>query len=195
MTLLNLATWLLSGRFTAAAPGATEFLGDAISTLERGRIAAEETSVMALAFGILWKLALVVVLIWVTVWLLRRTLKTGGLPAGAQGAVKVIAVTHLDARHAVYVVEVGDRLLVVGAGSDSMSLLVDIASEKEKASIREQIQEPPRGRFGSYLSAWVARMSGGGSAKQQLQESREFLSGRLESLRRQRGEGSREDAS
>ena len=183
--MLTLATWLLSGRFTAAAPGATEFLGDAISTIERGRVVGKEPSVLALFFGILWKLALVVVLIWLTIWILRRTLKIGGLPLATHSAIRVVAVTHLDARRAIYLVEIGDHLLAVGGGGESLSLLADITSPEEKAAIRERLQEPSGQWFGSYLSAWAARMAGGGT-KGQLQEGRGFLAERLAALRRQR---------
>jgi flagellar biogenesis protein FliO len=186
LTPLNLATWPLSGRFTAAAPGATEFLGDAISAYERGKGTARETGAIALALGMLWKLCLVVALILVTVWLLRRTLKSQGLPLSVPGAVRILAVTHLDARHAVYLLEVGDRILVTGAG-ESLALLAEITSPVEKAALREGLKEGPGARFGSYLSAFTSRMSGGGSTRQQIEDGRDFLSSRLGALRRMLG--------
>lgn len=190
MTLLNLATWTLSGRFTAAAPGATEFLGDAISAYERGGGGAKEVSGVALFFGILWKLVLVVVLIWITVWLLRRVLRTGGVPVSSRGAVRVLATTHLDARHAVYLLEVGERLLVVGSGGDSLSLLAEISSAQERAAMRERLREGGETPgFGSYLSAWVSRMSGAGGARRQLDDGKDFLAGRLEGMRKLREQG------
>jgi len=188
LTPLNLATWSLSGRFTAAAPGATEFLGDAISVYERGKGAARETSVLVLAFGMLWKLVLVVALILVTVWLLRRMLKTQGLPLAAPGAVRILAVTHLDARHAVYLLEVGERILVTGAGGESLSLLAEINSPIEKAAVKESLKEGAGGdRFGSYLSAFASRMSGGGTPRQQIEDGKDFLSSRLSAMRRMLG--------
>jgi len=183
-----LATWMLFGRFTAAAPGATEFLGDAISNLEGKRAIAKEGSALALAFGILWKLVLVAGLIWVTVWVLRRTMGPGGLALGAAGPIQVLATQHLDARSAVYLLEVGERLLVVGAGGGALSLLAEITSPVERATIRDRLTEG-RGQFGSYLSAWASRMSGGGGAAEQLKAGKEFLSGRVEELRRQRKPG------
>jgi len=179
---------MLSGRFTAAAPGATEFLGDAISSYERGRAVAKEGSALALAFGILWKLLLVAVLIWITVWLLRRTMGPGGLPMGAAGPVQVLATQHLDARSAIYLLEIGERLLVVGAGGGALSLLAEITSPVERATIRERLSQN-QGQFGSYLTAWASRMSGGGGAAEQLKAGKEFLTGRIESMRRQRKPG------
>jgi len=186
LTSLNLAAWLLSARFTAAAPGATEFLGDALSAYEKGRATAKEVSVFVLAFGVLWKLILVAVLVVVAVWILRRTLKIGGIPVSTPGAVKVLAVTHLDARRTVYLLEVGERILIVGAGGESMSLLADITSPAEKTAIREQLQEGGSGRFASYLSAWTARMAGGGEARQQMEEGKGFLADRLKAMRKRR---------
>jgi flagellar biogenesis protein FliO len=179
---------MLFGRFTAAAPGATEFLGDAISSIEGHRAVAKEGSALALAFGILWKLLLVAALIWVTVWLLRRTMGPGGLPLGAAGPIQVLATQHLDARSAVYLLEIGERLLVVGAGGGALSLLAEITSPVERATIRERLLEG-RGQFGSYLSAWASKMSGGGGASEQLKAGKEFLTGRIEEMRRQRKTG------
>jgi len=199
LTPFSLATWSLSGRFTAAAPGATEFLGDAISVYEKGKGAARETSAVALAFGMLWKLILVVALILATVWLLRRMLKSQGLPLATPGAVRILAATHLDARHAVYLLEVGDRILVVGAGGESLSLLVEINTPIEKAAVRERLKEGTGGdRFGSYLAAFATRMTSGGTPRQQIEDGKDFLSSRLSAVRRllgrdkpgpERGEG------
>lgn len=186
MTLTYLAAWLLLGRYTAAAPGATEFLGDALAAYDRGKAAPRETSSLALFFGVLWKLALVVVLIWVTVWLLRRFLGAGTAAPVAGGPIRVLAVRHLDARHAVWIIEIGERLLVVGGGGGAVSPLAEITSPVERAAIRESLRETG-GRFASYLSTWATRMSGGETVGQ-LKSGRDFLAERLERLRKQREE-------
>lgn len=105
----------------------------------------------------------------------------------AHGPVRVLSTTHLDARHAIYLVEAGDHMLVVGAGADSLSLLIEISSAQERAAIREKLQEGSGASFGSYLSSWVARMSGG-EARHQLDAGKDFLAGRLEGMRRLRQE-------
>ncbi len=186
MTLFDLASWLLTGRFTAAAPGTTEFLGDALSAIEEGTRAAQEPSTLALFFGILWKLAFVVVLILVTVWALKRIMRGGVLPAASESGVRVLSVIHLSARHSIYLIELGERLLVVGGGTESLSLLADISSPTERAAIREQLRESG-GRFGSYIAAWASRMRGGGP-QDQLKEGSEFLKRSLDRFRRPPGE-------
>lgn len=183
---LHLACWPLLGRYTAAATGATEFLGDAIAAYERNRAAPRDAGVFALAFGVLWKLALVVGLIVLTVWLLRRFLGTGGLPLAPSGAIRVLSVHHLDARHAVWLVEVGERLLLVGGGGGALSTLADFQSPVERAAIRESVRTAQgAGTFASTLSSWAARMSGG-SPRGQLESGKEFLAERIEKMRRDR---------
>ncbi len=184
----NLATWLLTGRFTAAAPGATEFLGDALDSLQKGAAGTQEPSTIVLFFGVLWKLMLVVILIVVCVWLLKKFLKGGMLPMTAEGAVRVLSASHLSARHSIYLLEVGDKILVVGAGADSLSLLAEITSPVEKTALRDQLKES-QGKFSSYLASWAARMSGGETG-QQLREGSDFLKRSLQRLyRRRRGSG------
>lgn len=181
-----LALWLPTGRFTAAAPGATEFLGDALNAVTAGRAPAREPGVFVLLLSVLWKLALVVLLIWATVWLLKRFTRPGGISEPGGGAVRVLAVTHLDARHAVYVIEAGPRLLIVGAGGDSLSLLADVSAPAEQSALREHLAQGGGGKFGSYLAAWAARMGGGGTGET-LREGSAFLKERLERMRRGRG--------
>lgn len=185
MTPFNLAAWLLLGRYTAAAPGATEFLGDALAALdERGRAATREPSGIGLFFGVLWKLALVVLLIWITVWLLRRFMGPGAAAPAAGGPVRVLSVRHLDARHAVWIIEIGERMLVVASGGGAMTLLAELTSPVEKAAVRESMREAG-GRFTSYLSAWAAKVSGG-ETQGQLKSGKDFLAERLERLRKHR---------
>jgi len=185
LTPIHLAAWLLLGRYTAAAPGATEFLGDALAALDnRGKAAIREPSSVALFFGVIWKLALVVVLIWVTVWLLRRFIGPGAAAPAAGGPIRVLASRHLDARHAVWIIEIGERLLVVGGGGGSVSLLADITSPVERAAVRESLRDTG-GKFTSYLSAWAARVSGG-ETQGQLKAGKDFLTERLERMRKQR---------
>ena len=188
MNPLRLASWLLTGRYTAAAPGTTEFLGDALAAVQAGRAPAREPGAFVLIFSVLWKLLFVLGLIWVMVWLLRRTLRPGGIAHPGGGPVRVLASTHLDARHAVYLLEIGQRMLVVGAGGDSLTLLAEIVTPAEQATLRETLREPV-GKFGSYLAAWTARMAGGGGTGEQLREGSAFLKERLEARQRKRRGG------
>jgi len=188
LILNNLATWQLTGRFTAAAPGTTEFLGDALNALGRNKDAVRETGFLAILFGILWKLILVVALIWLTVWLMKRFLHLGPANPAQGGAVRVLSVTHLDPRHAIYLVEVGERLLVLGVGGESVNLLAEIGTPVERNALKERLKEPGPG-FGSYLSEWASRMAGGGGPKEQLKEGADFLKRQLDELRRKRGGG------
>lgn len=166
---------MLTGRSTAAAPGATDFLGGALAEAEKGVPATPAPGVIVVLFGIFWKLALVTTLIILTVWALRRILRAGGIPLSTPGAVRVLAVTHLDARRSVYLLEIGGRMLVVGGGADSLSLLAEITSPVEQGEIRERLRESEGSRFSSYLTSWASRMTGAGGTKQELEGGRDFL--------------------
>lgn len=186
MILLNPAHWLLTVRSTAAAPGATDFLGAALAEADKGTSASSGPGTIAVLFGLFWKLALVTGLIIVTVWALRRLLKTGGIPLVAQGAVKVLSVTHLDTRRSIYLLEVGDRLLVVGGGGESLNLLAEITSPVEKGQVREHLREGEGGKFTSYLAQWATRMAGGGGPAKDIAEGKDFLAKQLKAMRKGR---------
>lgn len=175
MTKAYLAHWLLSGRNTAAAPGATDFLG-ALAEAEKTASTPAGPGTAAVLLGIFWKLALVIALIVLTVWALRRILRVGGIPLSTPGAVRVLAVTHLDARRSVFIIEVGERVLIVGGGTESLNLLAEITSPVEKAQIRERLREVEGpGKFSSYLASWASRMTGAPGARAEMEGARDFL--------------------
>jgi len=175
-------------RSTVAAPGATDFLGAALAEADKGTSAASGPGTIGVLFGLFWKLALVTGLIIVTVWALRRLLKTGGIPLATQGAVRVLSVTHLDTRRSVFLLEVGDRLLVVGGGLESLSLLAEITSPVEKGQIRENLRENEGGKFTSYLAEWATRMTGGGGPAKDIAEGKDYLAKQLREMRKGRTE-------
>lgn len=189
MTKAYLAHWLLSGRNTAAAPGATDFLG-ALAEAEKAASAPSSPGTAVVLFGIFWKLALVIGLIVLTVWALRRILRVGGLPLSTPGAVRVLAVTHLDARRSVFIIEVGDRVLVVGGGVESLNLLAEINSPIEKSQLRDRIREAEgSGKFSSYLTSWATRMTGVRGARAEMEGARDFLRSLTGKKRGAGGEG------
>lgn len=187
MTFIHLATWLLLGRYTAAAPGATEFLGEALAAYAKPTQPAPQGSTVILFLATLLKLLVVLALIIGTIWVLRKFFGTGGLVTADSGPVRVLAVRHLDARHAVWLLEVGERILVIGTGGGGMAALASIESPVERAAIRERLG-PGGEKFGSYLSAWAARMGGGESAGG-LREGRGFLSERIARMKEKRSGG------
>jgi flagellar protein FliO/FliZ len=91
-------------------------------------------------------LAAVCILAWVVLrWSARRGLGTG------RGRVRVLERVPLDARRALYLVQIGERVLLVGAGEGGApSLLAELdPSELPPAA------EPPAG-----LADWVQRLRG-----------------------------------
>ena len=179
---------MLTSRTSAAASGATDFLGTALAEADKGTSATTGPGTIAVLFGLFWKLALVTGLIILTIWALKRLLKTGGIPLAAQGAVKVVSVTHLDTRRSVFLLEVGDRMLVVGGGVESLNLLAEITSPVEQGQIREKLRESEGGKFTSYLAQWATRMAGGGGPSKDIAEGKDFLAKQLREMRKGRPE-------
>lgn len=92
-------------------------------------------------------LTAVVILAWVVLrWSAQR-----GLGMGAGQRVKVIERVPLDARRWVYLVQIGERVLVVGAGDGaSPTLLTELsARELPDAPKQRSFLEVLRGREGS----------------------------------------------
>jgi flagellar biosynthetic protein FliO len=82
---------------------------------------------------------------WLLRWGARRGL--GALAGPGAGRVEVLERTTLDARRAIFLVRIGARVLVVGAGDQSLSLLTEM---------RDDELPPPRPAPRSALEALFA---------------------------------------
>jgi flagellar protein FliO/FliZ len=83
----------------------------------------------SLTFDLVVKLGLVIGLIYLTMWALKRFVvgpqARGGAPRLA-GRLEVLDTTHLAPNRTVYLVEVADRVLVLGATQSTLSTLAEI---------------------------------------------------------------------
>ena len=75
-------------------------------------------------------LAVVVGLIFVTRWLLKRAGAAAGITAGGR-AVEVLARSPLSSRHQMYLVRMGRRLLLVGSGPEGLRTLSEVTDQQE----------------------------------------------------------------
>jgi|GEM_PF-898429 len=84
-------------------------------------------------------LALTLALIYATVWALKLVWDKKGWDSteGGDRPIKVLASTHLAPRKSVYLVEVGKRILVVGAGHEELTAL-DVISDPEEVEVLRQ---------------------------------------------------------
>lgn len=79
-----------------------------------------------------WKLAIVVVLAYVVLALLRRY-SLAGLPGQRRGALQVQEAITLAPNRALYLVRAGDRRLLLGVTANQITLLTELAPEEQRA--------------------------------------------------------------
>jgi flagellar protein FliO/FliZ len=77
---------------------------------------------------VLLALFVVIVLIFITLYLMRRFFKIGRTP-GSKGRMRVVDTLPLGAKRMVQVLEVGDRTLVIGVTPSRIDLLTELSLE------------------------------------------------------------------
>ncbi len=93
-------------------------------------------------FHIVLNLGLIVVFILITVWCLKMILEKRVNTSGADEAkpIKVLTSTYLAPRKTIHLVEVGNRILVLGVGNEEISRLDVITDPAEMETIRQATQ-------------------------------------------------------
>ena len=89
-------------------------------------------------------------------WVLRWVARRGFLGAAGSGRVRVLERVALDARRAVFLVKVGERVLLLGAGDAALTVL---------AELREDEVPPAATTGGTSFASLLARLRGGGGSK------------------------------
>ncbi len=98
------------------------------------------------------KIGVVAAVLGASLWLLRRYAGQRGRVQGRTGAVAIADTIPLAQGRAVYVLDVGDRALIVGATPQQLSLLAELTDEATLARLRAT---PER------LASPMAALSGG----------------------------------
>ncbi|MCG8453745.1 MAG: flagellar biosynthetic protein FliO [Spirochaetales bacterium] len=102
-------------------------------------------------------LALVIAMIYGFVWLLRRL--SHGKPQTGE-AIRLLSSKSLKGDAALHVVEVGQRVFLIGSGGNSVNLLTEIDDSESLGEIRlkaSQDQEPVSGSFSKILRERLGR--------------------------------------
>jgi flagellar biogenesis protein FliO len=124
------------GREPAERPASSE--GEYLPYSEPGM--PETPGLLSVAGRVVGSLVLVIGLIFVTALVLRRYLGTTKAPTTSRKVSQLIEVTPLGGKRFLYLIRVADRLLVVGAGGERLSLL----SEIRDPEVLEQVAALPR---------------------------------------------------
>ncbi|MEE9277328.1 MAG: flagellar biosynthetic protein FliO [Dehalococcoidia bacterium] len=127
-----------AGDETTAAPAAEdeeeEGVGANVTSFSGGDV-----------FGLLWRLALVALVIWVSIYVLRKFVNRSSRTSSESGAVKVLETIGLASNRVVYLIEAGDRILVVGSTPNQMTLLAELDEPEVVSALRNDAnQASPR---------------------------------------------------
>jgi flagellar biosynthetic protein FliO len=96
----------------------------------------------AMTFDLVVKLGLVIGLIYVVMWLLRTYLGGKRPLIRSTGRLDVLEATALAPGRSLYLVEVADRVLVLGATSGSLSTLAEITDPGAIELLKKRASEP-----------------------------------------------------
>ena len=97
----------------------------------------------ALTFDLVVKLGLVVGLIYLTMWVLRTYVGRGRSGAARSSArLDVLEAAALAPGRSLYLIDVADRVLVVGATSGSLATLAEITDPAAIEGLRRRPPEP-----------------------------------------------------
>lgn len=88
-----------------------------------------EPSDWQMALGVIGSLALVVVLLYATLWGVKAFVARKGGVAGRTNLIRVWETVHLSPHRTLHVVEVGGQLLLVGATDSQVSLVATLDRE------------------------------------------------------------------
>jgi flagellar biogenesis protein FliO len=93
-------------------------------------------------FHIVLNLGLIIAFIFITVWCLKMVWEKRGISNSAEETkpIKILKSTYLAPRKAIHLVEVGNRILVLGVGNDEITRLDVITDPVEMETIRQSTQ-------------------------------------------------------
>ncbi len=110
-------------------------------------------SLVALSLRSIAALCLVIGVMFVFAWILRK-LKKGSLPIKNNDFIKVLGRSYLNSKQSIYLVEVQNRILVLGVSGDSINVLSEILDSNTVNSIRQSANNKP---FASHLQSKLSR--------------------------------------
>lgn len=141
----------------ASPPPATPAPGAAGAIPDYGSFTTPqpETAWWMVVSGLALKLAVVVLLIYATVWVLKRYLGRPAGPTPTGGTLRLLQSMPLAQNQFVHLVQVGDRVLVVGATPQQVTLLTEVRESAAVGELRLAAGEaatPPGRSFGEHLA-------------------------------------------
>jgi flagellar protein FliO/FliZ len=113
--------------------------------------------------GLVFKVGIVAALLGGSLWLLRRYAGANPRTGGRTGAVAVVDTIALAQGRVLYLLDVGDRALIVGATAQQLSLVGEVSDAGVLARLRETPERamPPLSDSFQRLGSFVQSLSAG----------------------------------
>jgi len=107
----------------------------------------------------IFALAIVIILLIFTLWLLKYILRfrTSGIK---NGAIDILAIRYIEQKKAIAIIRVLQRVLIIGIAENSISTLGELSSEEIGSLKLDKKTEP--GTFGNILSKYMGKKSDSG---------------------------------
>jgi flagellar protein FliO/FliZ len=104
-----------------------------------------ETAVLGM--DVLFKLGVVIGLIYISLYLLRRW--RGALPGARTRRLSILETTPLTPRQALHLVQVGGRVLLIGATDQNLTMLteIDLLPETNSQPVVDGLDKPTGGQL------------------------------------------------
>lgn len=102
-----------------------------------GQSSASLSPSWSLGLGIIWKLLIVLLVLYLVLWALRKYMLRGKARIGDGTSIKVLESTALAQHQRLYLVRAGDKLLLLGGTDHQISTLAEFA---ETSSILSELE-------------------------------------------------------
>ncbi len=104
--------------------------------------ATSEPAGWQVGLGVIGSLALVVVAIYGTLWGIKVFLLGKGSVRSRAGLIRIWESTHLSPNRTLHLVEVGERLLLLGATDSQVNLLAELDRDAIEELVPDKVKEP-----------------------------------------------------
>ena len=180
----------LAAAVTQTAGG---YLGDDLARLDSTGPAAQAPSLLPTLLNVGFSLAFVVGLVYVAYWLMLKWRNRQGAAQGPEkvGLIKVLEKHHIDGRHSLAAVEIGDEVVFLGLGNE-VTVLSRVSDPEAVERLRQMAPLPADFLgFKEQLARVGLKMKREewGQAKQALHTQAEELKEQMERMRSRRGDG------
>ena len=112
-------------------------------------------------FDLILKLLLVLGLIYLTVKVWKRFVNRGIHLGGRENLINVLETSHLAQNQTLHLVEVGNKILLLGSTANQVTLISDVSDEIDLASVRDsnQVGVTVPKDFADYVEAAKSRLA------------------------------------